>query len=218
MYTKDICEKNEIEFAFSLLEVDPEDIHSNIKKLHENGLSDKAALQALIDVPAKLLKVDNRLGSIEKGKIANLVILKHQYLQDEFDPEYLLSGGHLFDYTREESKKGTLKSEAKFEHYGTYKVNIQLGSTAPKGTFQLSYENEKAAGSINLSSISDPVQLKNIELGKKSLQAEFETSFQGSLISGKILMSFTEDALTGTVDLGNDQIFPIEGELQANPE
>lgn len=213
-----LCEKNDIEFAFSYLSVDPSDIHSNIKKLHEHGLSEKAALSALIDVPAKLLKVDNRLGSIEKGKIANILVLKHQYLADDFNPEYLLSGGHLFDYTKDKPTEEKLKEDKDFEYFGLYSISINLDNNVPKGTFNLSYSKEQVSGIINVNSISDKVNLTNIELSKKSLTGNFETTYQGTSISGKMIMSFQGKNVTGTIDLGNNQIFPIEGTLQAKPE
>ena len=47
---------------------------ANLRKAIENGLSESKALEALTTTPAKLLKVENQLGSLKKGMIANFII------------------------------------------------------------------------------------------------------------------------------------------------
>lgn len=47
---------------------------TNLRKAIENGLPESKALEALTSMPAKLLKVDNILGSLKKGMIANFII------------------------------------------------------------------------------------------------------------------------------------------------
>lgn len=46
----------------------------NVRQAVERGLSSEAALRALTTTPAKLFGVDNRLGTVEAGKSANLVV------------------------------------------------------------------------------------------------------------------------------------------------
>ncbi len=50
------------------------DFPQRVRKAIEHGLPAEAALAALTTVPAKMLGVENRLGTIAAGKIANLVI------------------------------------------------------------------------------------------------------------------------------------------------
>jgi hypothetical protein len=52
----------------------PKDILKNVKKAMDAGLSPDDALKALTINPAQILGVVDRLGSIEPGKIANLVV------------------------------------------------------------------------------------------------------------------------------------------------
>jgi len=52
----------------------PKDILKNVKKAIDAGLSADDALKALTVNPAQMLGVADRLGSIEQGKIANLVV------------------------------------------------------------------------------------------------------------------------------------------------
>ena len=50
-------------------------LHAELKELVDAGLSPMAALQTATINPAIVLGIDNNYGSVEKGKIANLVIL-----------------------------------------------------------------------------------------------------------------------------------------------
>lgn len=53
---------------------DPAEILKNVKKAIERGLSPEDALKAMTVNPAEILGVSDRVGSIEAGKIANLVV------------------------------------------------------------------------------------------------------------------------------------------------
>lgn len=53
---------------------DPKDILKNVKKAIDAGLSPEDALKAMTVTPAQMLGVADRLGSIEQGKIADLVV------------------------------------------------------------------------------------------------------------------------------------------------
>ena len=50
-----------------------------MKKAIDNGLSREDAIRALTLSPAEIYGVADRLGSIEKGKIANLVVTKGEF-------------------------------------------------------------------------------------------------------------------------------------------
>ena len=53
---------------------DPKEILKNVKKAIDAGLAPDAALKAMTITPAQILGVADRLGSIQQGKIANLVV------------------------------------------------------------------------------------------------------------------------------------------------
>ena len=50
------------------------DFWPNLRKAIENGLSEQKALEALTTVPARLIKADDLLGTLQKGRIANFII------------------------------------------------------------------------------------------------------------------------------------------------
>ena len=60
------------------------DFRKNVARAVERGLSETDALAALTTVPASFCRVSDRLGTIEKGKIANLTVVAGG---SYFDPE-----------------------------------------------------------------------------------------------------------------------------------
>nr|WP_293837810.1 amidohydrolase family protein [uncultured Arsenicibacter sp.] len=47
---------------------------ANLRKAIEYGLSEQKALEALTTAPAKLIKADGQIGTLQKGKVANFII------------------------------------------------------------------------------------------------------------------------------------------------
>ena len=50
------------------------DFWGNVRKAIENGLTEQKALEALTVAPARLMKADDLLGSLQKGRVANFII------------------------------------------------------------------------------------------------------------------------------------------------
>ena len=69
------------------------DIPKAVKKAIDAGLAPEAALRALTLSPAEIYGVADRLGSIEKGKIANLVVTNGELFQDRTQVKYLFIDG-----------------------------------------------------------------------------------------------------------------------------
>lgn len=68
-------EKNGIPFAITTTGLPKKsDFTANVRKAIEHGLSETAALKALTTTPAQLLKVDDQVGAIKKGLLANFII------------------------------------------------------------------------------------------------------------------------------------------------
>lgn len=63
-----------IPFALSAHGLDKKDFMRNLRKAIERGLSEEQALAALTESPAKLLGVEERVGSLKAGRLANFLI------------------------------------------------------------------------------------------------------------------------------------------------
>ena len=77
------------------------DLKKALKKAVDAGLSRAAAVRALTLSVAEMYGVSDRVGSIDKGKIANLVLVKGQVFDDKSTIEYLFIDGQQFTPSKE---------------------------------------------------------------------------------------------------------------------
>lgn len=75
----------------------PRDLLRAVKKAIDNGLSPDAAIRALTLSPAEIYNVADRLGSIDKGKIANLVVADGDLFADRTRVKYVFVDGTKFE-------------------------------------------------------------------------------------------------------------------------
>ena len=77
-------EKTGINFCLTTADLrSPAAFMSNLRKALDNGLSETKALEALTTIPAKTLGVDNMIGSLEEGKVANFLITTGNVFSDK---------------------------------------------------------------------------------------------------------------------------------------
>ncbi len=73
------------------------DLKKALKKAVDAGLSREDAVKALTLNVAEMYGVADRMGSVEKGKIADLVVMKGDAFDDKTTVEYVLVDGTLFE-------------------------------------------------------------------------------------------------------------------------
>jgi imidazolonepropionase-like amidohydrolase len=74
----------------------PRDLQRAVKKAIDAGLAREDAIRALTLSPAEIYGVADRLGSIEKGKIANLVVTKGELFDDRTRIEMIFVDGRKY--------------------------------------------------------------------------------------------------------------------------
>jgi imidazolonepropionase-like amidohydrolase len=87
-----------VKFAFYSGGIErPADIAGAVKKSIDAGLPAADAVRAMTLSVAEIFGVADRLGSIEKGKIANLTVTKGDLFQDRTEIKYVFVDGKKFD-------------------------------------------------------------------------------------------------------------------------
>ncbi len=82
-YNPGQLEKAGITFALTMKGMESAgDFMSNIKKAIKHGLSEETALAALTTVPARMIKADNMVGTLETGKLANFIVTDKPVFED----------------------------------------------------------------------------------------------------------------------------------------
>ena len=107
-------EKNNIDFAITSSKTKETKFWGNMQKAIKNGLSEKAALKALTYSPAKLMRMENTVGSLRSGMLANFII----------------TSGNIFDKKNTiyenwiQGKNYSIKSLNQIDFVGKYDLNV----------------------------------------------------------------------------------------------
>lgn len=76
------CEKTGINFAITSAGTPANDFLANLRKAIQNGLSANKALDALTKIPATMVGMYDKVGSIDAGKLANFIIASGPIFND----------------------------------------------------------------------------------------------------------------------------------------
>ena len=119
------------------------DFLTNAAKSIENGLSADDALKAFTLWTAQILGVDNQLGSIETGKIANLTIMRG----DLFDRNSRLA--HVFiDGRPVDIRSTSTPAPQRASLTGAWTLALNFGQDEKSVTLNLQQEGERLHGSL----------------------------------------------------------------------
>jgi hypothetical protein len=103
----------------------PKDIVKAVKKSIDAGLAPDAALRALTISPAEIFGVADRLGSIENGKIANLVVADGDLFEEKTKIKMIFVDGRKYEPHEPEKPKDAPKGDMS----GKWKLSY----TTPEG-------------------------------------------------------------------------------------
>lgn len=97
-------EKAGITFGFSTKGSRANKVKGNIMIMIENGLSENTALAALTTNPASMLGIDKISGTVEAGKIANLMVSTAPYFTKDSQVKMMFVDGDKYEYEIKEKK------------------------------------------------------------------------------------------------------------------
>jgi len=80
----------------------PKQVMGKIRDAMEYGLSEEAALRALTTSPARIYGVDGMLGSVETGKVANLIVTNGPIFDEGTEIRMVFVDGHKYEEEKDE--------------------------------------------------------------------------------------------------------------------
>lgn len=210
-------EKAGVLFGFSTLDVKSKDVRENLRKMIENGLSENAALAALTTIPAKMLGVSDALGSVEQGKIANLVITDKPYFEEKSNVRYVFVDGHKYEY---EAKKPAKKGDpnAKVKVAGKWSYNFEAMGQNMEGILELVDNGGDISGTITNEAMGSNSKIESANLEGNTLSFSVAIDGGGQTVNVEYSLVFDGDSLEGTVSAGQLGTFDMEGERISNPD
>jgi len=108
-------EKAGIRFAITSFGLEnSRDFWANLRTAIENGLTEKQALQSITEIPASLLGISDKVGSLEKGKVANFLI----------SSDNLFKNGNIIFENWVQGKRFIVNKMDVSDLRGTYNLNV----------------------------------------------------------------------------------------------
>ena len=199
-----------IEFSFSSVDTKPKDIRKNLQTMIENGLLEEKALAALTTVPAKQLGVSNSMGTIEKGKMANLVVSDKPYFEEKSNVRFVLVDGEVFEYEIKKKKKGD--PNAKVEIAGRWDYKILVPGMEITGTLNLENNDGEVTGTMEMNMDEGEQSIRNATLDGNEFSFEATAEPGGAPMTVSFNLTIDGDSMEGTVDVGEFGTFDFEGE------
>lgn len=100
-----------VKFGFSSKGSRGNKVKANVMTMIENGLSEADALAALTTNPASMLGIDKVAGTVENGKMANLMVSTAPYFTKDSQIKMMFIDGDKHDYEVKEKKKKSDKGD-----------------------------------------------------------------------------------------------------------
>ena len=88
-------------------------VHAQVRRLIANGLPQEAAIEALTLRAAEIAGLDKKLGTIEVGKLGQLVAFTASYGDEKAKPKYVFTDGLKFDLEKASASAAAKKAAVK---------------------------------------------------------------------------------------------------------
>lgn len=192
---------------------DPKDFLANIRKAVDRGLSESAALKALTIAPARLFGAANLMGTIEQGKLANLVVTDGSLFDQETEILETWVQGVQFPNRKSADIDLNGKWQISFQDQRGKNIiwNLELvADRSVAGTIQFMARKPKPNTSKNRQDQPESIELIKSGLENRRFSATVDTNALG--FPGVTRMTFvfgnSNDQADGFVTPANDSRFP----------
>ncbi len=200
-----------VKFAFASGALKPRDFLINIQKAVDSGLSKEAALQALTINAAEILGAGDQLGTVEVGKIANLVITKGDLLAKDTKIEHVFIDGNEVELKKPEAKSpGARPGERAGEKPGASPATVnpsgnwELIVASPRGDLRmqlsLSRQGDDITGRLNGPAGESTIENATLEgdqlrftthvtMGADTMEAVVSGTIEGNSMRGSFALT-----------------------------
>ncbi len=187
-----------IPFTFSSFGTDdPSSFKEGVLKAIESGLPEEKALDALTVGAAKFLKLEKALGTIEPGKIANLVLVEGDILAKETKVKCVFADGKKFEFKEAEVKEG---EKPTVNITGKWEISIEEAGLK----LIMDFVQEEAALSGNLTTPFGVFDFTGGTVSGNQVYFEMNLSVGGQDIDLYFTGVVEDDKMTGSVVQGTE--------------
>ncbi len=185
-------QKAGIKFGFSTKGTRGNKVKANVMTMIENGLSEADALAALTTNAASMLGLDKVAGTVENGKIANLLVSTAPYFTKKSQIKMMFIDGDRHDYEVKEKKAKKEKStDSKASETASTSNDPVAGDWSyafitpggeENGKLTFTKENGKYTGVMTFEDGTPDTDLKNVNYREGELAFDFEIDGGGQAV------------------------------------
>lgn len=203
-------QKAGIAFGFSTLSAKTKDIPANLRRMIAAGLTEDQALAALTTTPAQLLGLSDRMGTIDNGKMANLVISDKPYFNEKAKVRYVFVDGVAYKQEVKEEKKAE-KGSGKAEVQGNWSYSTETPQGTNTGKIKLKNGGGAFTGSITSNMSDKETEIKNIEVDGNKLSFTFDFQMGSNSMTIEVNLTLDGSSFEGSMSVGSYGSFPMKG-------
>jgi imidazolonepropionase-like amidohydrolase len=155
-----------LRFAFSTKDVSPGDVHGNLRRMVEHGLPEDVALAALTVNAADIFGMSSRLGTVERGRIANLVLTNGPLFDEKTRIRYVIVDGVLHRIERQTpASQNDAASEA--DPVGEWNHTVRAEGMIARGVVVIERSGQSLSGHVTIDAL--PADMSCITLGSTAM-------------------------------------------------
>ncbi len=208
--------EDSVAFGFSFLEVKDKDFKANVRRMIEHGLKPEHVLAALTVTPASMFGVDSYMGTVEAGKMANLVVSTGRYFAEESQVKYVFVEGAMNEYeVKDKSKKKSNgeTSDKPASIVGKWNFEVEVPGDTQSGTIVFTGTDGDYEGELSGDDDEFQTSISNITISGSNVTFTSVMDADGQSITLEFDVEIIDGQFEGTVTAGPMGSFPIEGEL-----
>jgi imidazolonepropionase-like amidohydrolase len=184
----------------------PRAVMERVRKAVDAGLPSEAAVRALTLGPAEIYGVADRLGSVERGKLANLVVTDGDLLAEKTKVKMVFVDGRKF----EKHEAGRPTEAPATDLTGTWAVTIESPRGTQESTAELSMEEDgtlsgtvrgqRGEGSVTEGWVSGSKFSFTVAMtmGQRSMEAVYSGTVEGDEMEGSVSFGRFSSEFKGT--------------------
>ncbi len=176
----------------------PDKVFENLRQAIDAGLTEAAALEAMTLGAARIFGVDKLLGSVEPGKLANLVLASAAPWAEDAEIEAVFVDGYLYPGEQEDEED---QEPPASDVSGTWKATLET----PRGQTEIELELEMSEDGKVSGEMSSERGTSSLEKGRMSADLlTFKTTrtIGSRTVDVSYSLTVEGEALTGTASAG----------------
>ena len=209
-----------VKFAFTSGSLRPQDFIANVQKAVENGLSKDEALRALTINAAEIFGAADQLGTIEVGKIANLVVVSGDLLAKDTKVRHVFIDGDQIELKKPDAapsrgggmgggRPGGPPNGPAVDPSGTWSLVVQSPQGDIGAQLTLTKEGEQIGGTLGTP--MGNVAIKTGRVTGNQIRLTATVDMGGESVDAILSGTIEGDSMRGTIVMGARGSFEFTG-------